>query len=123
MAFAYVVHDDRNVLELLDCNYTFLNERLFQALRDWPMSPTCPVSSAMRCDGSLCHRIAREVEFSRKGQCLSSLRSRPALHRSNAAFLSWTMCWHTHATSATGHSNLEIPNASSATGNRRCVRR
>jgi hypothetical protein len=28
MAFAYVVHEDRSVRELLECDYTFLNERL-----------------------------------------------------------------------------------------------
>lgn len=28
MSFAYVVHDDRSVLELIDSDYTFLNERL-----------------------------------------------------------------------------------------------
>lgn len=28
MDFGHVVHDDRSVLELLDCNYTFLNEQL-----------------------------------------------------------------------------------------------
>lgn len=28
MCFAYVVHEDRNVLELLDSDYTFLNEKL-----------------------------------------------------------------------------------------------
>jgi hypothetical protein len=28
MDFAYVVHEDRSLLELIDCNYTFLNEEL-----------------------------------------------------------------------------------------------
>lgn len=41
MAFAYLVHEDRNVLELLDCNYTFLNERLAKhyGLTDLPDMP------------------------------------------------------------------------------------
>ncbi len=78
LMFASVVTEDRNVLELLDADYTFLNE-------DSLVTTASMVSWAITSARSACRRKVRDAGCSARAQCSRSRRSRTALRRSFAA--------------------------------------
>ena len=120
MAFAHIVREDRSVLELIDSDYTFLNERL---AKHYGLT-NLDVDRRRDAPRRRCRRTARAAACSRTARCWSSrripTRTSPV---KRGLFILDNILGHAAAAAAAGHSEPGgFREGDRRTASRRCAK-